>query len=149
MEGVAVLYNNGRDGWCYVSQCWIRWYVQFWQFSSSPTLTNVSFSRNGAGEGAGGAMVNSGLSSPHSNQRQLYRNGAHFSGGAMSMVVQASATLTNVSFSKNSSSDVGLWCYRASSGSGNLTLTNVSFSENRWFFSMVVLCAIMVQAASL
>ncbi|MDZ7704660.1 MAG: choice-of-anchor Q domain-containing protein [Trueperaceae bacterium] len=99
-----------------------------YNLSSSPTLTNVTFSGNTASN-SGGAMYNYDSSSPTLTDVTFSGNLARF-GGAM-FNYASSPTLTNVTFSgnssDNSSSSGGGAMYNSSSSP---TLTNVTFSDN-------------------
>ena len=91
--------------------------------SSSPTLTNVSFSGNSASS-QGGGMFNFS-SSPTLTNVTFSANSATRGGGMYNNF--SSPTLTNVTFSANSASREGGGMYNAS---GSPTLTNVTFSGN-------------------
>ncbi len=95
-------------------------------YSSSPTLTNVTFSGNSAnypGDGGGG-MYNEG-SSPTVSHTTFFNNTAYNGGGMTNS--SSSPTLTNVTFSDNTAT-VGGGGIRNYSFSG--TLTNVTFYGN-------------------
>jgi hypothetical protein len=91
--------------------------------SSSPTLTSVTFSGNTASS-SGGGMYNDN-SSPELTNVTISGNQANIGGGMVS--VRSSPTLTNVTFTGNSATVGG-------GGMFNLTsspvLTNVTFSGN-------------------
>ncbi len=90
--------------------------------SSSPTLTNITFSNNSA-SGGGGGMWND-LSNPTMISITFSNNSANLGGGINNFF--SSPTLTNVTFSNNSAS-YGGGMYN---NSGNPTMTNVTFSGN-------------------
>jgi len=92
-------------------------------YESSPTLTNVTFSANTA-EIHGGGMYNY-LSSPTLTNVTFSTNST-YTGGGMYNYYQSSPTLTNVTFSTNSAGYGGGMCNYESSP----TLTNVTFSTN-------------------
>jgi LPXTG-site transpeptidase (sortase) family protein len=92
-------------------------------FSSSPTLTNVTFSGNSAQDGGG--MYNQG-SSPTLRNLTFSGNSAT-NGGGMYNDINSSPTLTNVAFSGNSATNGG-GMYNNTDTSP--TLTNVTFSSN-------------------
>ncbi|MFN8473722.1 MAG: choice-of-anchor Q domain-containing protein [Anaerolineae bacterium] len=92
--------------------------------SSSPTLTNVSFSGNFAYE-LGGGMVNSG-GSPTLTNVTFSGNSTSLYGGGMSNGGNSTPILTNVTFSGNSASQGGGMFNDGSSP----ILTNVTFSGN-------------------
>jgi len=89
-------------------------------YDSSPSLTNVTFSANTAEYGGG--MSNYGSSATLTNAT-FSANMAEYGGG---MYNYGSATLTNATFSANTAeSGGGMYNYDSSA-----TLTNVTFSEN-------------------
>ena len=92
--------------------------------SSSPTLTNVTFSGNSA-EDSGGGMFNYDISNPTLTNVTFSGNSATDGGGIMNN--NSNPTLTNVTFSNNSASNGGggMENYYSSP-----TLTNVTFSGN-------------------
>jgi len=93
---------------------------------SSPTLMNVTFSGNSANYGGG--MYNY-QSSPTLTNVTFSGNSANYRGGGMYNDYQSSPTLTNVTFSGNSANYYyggGMYNSRSSSP----TLTNVTFSGN-------------------
>ena len=93
--------------------------------SSSPTLTNVTFSSNSA-ESIGGGMVNSFSSPTLTNVTFSSNSAGRYYGGGMYNDNSSSPTLTNVTFSSNSANNGG-GMYNSSSSP---TLTNVTFSSN-------------------
>ena len=95
---------------------------------SDPSLVNVIFSGNIA-ENSGGGMLNVSDSNPILNDVLLSGNtveGEFGTGGGMDNI-ESSPTLTNVTFSGNSSTDSGGGIYNNRS---NLTLTNATFTGN-------------------
>ncbi|MDZ7704659.1 MAG: choice-of-anchor Q domain-containing protein [Trueperaceae bacterium] len=93
--------------------------------SSSPTLTDATFSSNTAGE-LGGAMYNDNSSNLTLTNITFSNNTAGDQGGAM-YNENSSLTLTNVTFSGNTAIFGGAM---SNNNSNNLTLTNVTFSGN-------------------
>ncbi|GAB4527823.1 MAG: hypothetical protein Fur0018_13670 [Anaerolineales bacterium] len=93
--------------------------------SSSPTLTNVTFSANSASD-SGGGMQNSNNSSPTLTNVTFADNSANV-GGGMQNSNNSSPTLTNVTFADNSA-NVGGGMYTYNNGSP--TLTNVIITNN-------------------
>jgi predicted outer membrane repeat protein len=92
--------------------------------SSSPTLTNVTFNGNSASYGGG--MENYFSSNPRLTNVTFSGNSAGSAGGGMDNE-RSSPTLTNVTFSGNTANfGGGMENYNSS----NLTLTNVTFSGN-------------------
>jgi hypothetical protein len=96
-------------------------------FSSSPTLTNVTFSGNSAGDGGGGGGMCNDYSSPTLTNVTFSANSAAYRGGGM-VNYNSSPTLINVTFSGNSAAYDGGGMFNLQYGS--LTLTNVTFSGN-------------------
>ncbi len=101
---------------------------------SSPTLTNVTFSDNTAGEG--GAMYNDSSSPTLTNVTFSDNSAEEFGGGAM-YNDSSSPTLTNVTFSNNTAlsetvADGGQGGAMYNRG-GSPTLTDVTFSDNSAF----------------
>ncbi len=92
--------------------------------SSSPTLTNVTFSGNNTSSG-GGLYNNS--SSPTLTNVTFSGNSAQSAGGGLYNVNSSSPALTNATFTGNSAT-LGGGMYNFSSSP---TLTNTSFSGNR------------------
>ncbi|MCX6035825.1 MAG: right-handed parallel beta-helix repeat-containing protein [Chloroflexi bacterium] len=100
-----------------------------YNYSSSPTLTNVTFSGNSAGQYGGGMYNHSG--SPTLTNITFSGNSATYYGGGMYNEGNSKPTLTNVTFSGNSATHYG------HNGGGGIyndysspTLTNVTFSGN-------------------
>lgn len=93
--------------------------------SSSPTLTDITFSGNSAG--IGGGMYNDSSSNPVLTYVTFSGNSATHGGGGMYNDYPRNPTLTNVTFSGNSASDYGGGMFNSSS---NPALTNVTFSGN-------------------
>ncbi|MEK4426705.1 S-layer homology domain-containing protein [Solibacillus sp. FSL K6-1523] len=91
--------------------------------SSSPSLTNVTFSANSARNGGG--MYNSRNGSPSLTNVTFNANKARFNGGGM-YNDSSNPSLTNVTFSANEV-EYGGGMYNDSS---NPSLTNVTFSAN-------------------
>src|SRR5690606_21304432 len=104
----------------------------------SPSLTNVTFSGNGASS-YGGAMYNAGHSegesSPTLTNVTFSGNSATSNGGAMynsgSNSGQSSPTLTNVTFAGNRAEYGGAMANVGLDGISSPTLTNVTFAGNR------------------
>ncbi len=94
--------------------------------SSSPTLTHVTFSSNTATR-YGGGMQNSS-SSPTLTHVTFSSNTATSHGGGMYNSDSSNPILTNVTFSNNTASGNGGGMYNNSSSSP--TLTNVTFRSN-------------------
>jgi parallel beta-helix repeat protein/predicted outer membrane repeat protein len=94
--------------------------------SSSPTLTDVTFSGNAAAITSGGGMYNSS-SNPTLIGVTFSSNTANSNGGGMHNE-GSSPTLTSVTFSGNTANSYGGGVYNASSS--NPTLTDVTFSNN-------------------
>ena len=90
--------------------------------SSSPTVSNVTFSANSATRGGG---MNNDISSPALTNVTFFANSAVFGGGMKNDI--SSAMLTNVTFSANSASASGGGMYNYGS---HLTMTNITFSGN-------------------
>ena len=92
--------------------------------AGSPTLNNLSFSGNSAGNGGG--MYNFTFdANPTLTNVSFSGNSASASGGGM-LIRRSNPTLTNVSFSGNSADfGGGMYNFQASA-----TITNVSFSGN-------------------
>ncbi|MEI6180423.1 MAG: Ig-like domain-containing protein, partial [Chloroflexales bacterium] len=86
-----------------------------------PTLSNVFFSDNSAA--TGGGMSNSSVANPTLITVTFSLNSATRSGGGM--INYGNATLTNVTFKRNSASGGG-----GMINYGNATLTNVTFANN-------------------
>jgi len=93
--------------------------------SSSPTLTNITFSGNLAVEGSG--MSNQG-GNPALTRITFTNNSAGSSGGGMYNLYSSNPTLTNVIFSNNSAGINGGGMYNRESSSP--TLTSVILSNN-------------------
>jgi len=93
--------------------------------SSSPTLTNITFSGNLAVEGSG--MSNQG-GNPTLTRVTFTNNSAGSSGGGMYNLYSSNPTLTNVIFSNNSAGINGGGMYNKESSSP--TLTSVILSNN-------------------
>jgi len=95
--------------------------------NSSPTLTNLIFSGNGAYNGGG--MYNSG-SSPALTNVTFNGNAAELggSGGGMYNRLNSNATLTNVIFNNNTAYSFAGGMYNSQS---NVSLSNVLFIGNR------------------
>ena len=91
---------------------------------SSPTVTNCSFSGNTATAGDGGGMSNTG-SNPTVTNCTFGGNSASGVGGGMSNF-SSNPTVTNCSFSGNTASSGG----GMANDVGSLTVTNCSFSGN-------------------
>jgi len=91
--------------------------------NSSPTLTNVIFSGNTAGDGGGG--IYNCDSSPTLTNVTFSENSAGEGGGICNY--DSSPILTNVTFSGNNAGDEGGGMYNYDSSP---VLTNVTFSEN-------------------
>jgi predicted outer membrane repeat protein len=105
----------------------------------NPTLANLVFSGNHAGNGGAMALdgYSGGASNPTLTNIAFSNNSASTFGGAMYCNAQltggnCSPTLTNVTFSTNSSGTYGGAMFNDGSGSGNSSpiLTNVTFSGN-------------------
>jgi parallel beta-helix repeat protein len=94
--------------------------------TSSPVLTNVTFSGNTANF-KGGAMINYNSSSPTLTNVTFSGNTANH-GGGMYNWENSSPTLTNVTFSGNTVTGDGGGMYNWTSS--NPVLTNVTFSGN-------------------
>jgi len=93
-------------------------------YNSSPTIANATFSLNSAAE-SGGGMVNA-YSSPTITNTTFSLNSASVIGGGMANTY-SSPTITNVTFSLNSADSLGGGiCNLGSSPS----ITNVTFSMN-------------------
>ncbi len=95
-------------------------------WNSSPTLTNVTFSGNSASE-TGGGMDNNENSNPTLTNVTFSGNSAGYRGGGMNNWSASNPTLTNVTFSGNSAAHYGGGMANIISGP---TLTNVTFSGN-------------------
>ena len=93
--------------------------------SSSPTLTNCTFTSNSA-SASGGGMRNVSSSSPTLTNCTFTDNLAAY-GGGMRNVSSSSPTLTDCTFTSNSA-DIGGGMYNSSSSSSP-TLTNCTFTE--------------------
>jgi hypothetical protein len=91
---------------------------------SNPTLTEVSFSGNSAGQGGGGMFNNS--SSPSLTEIAFSGNSATLMGGGMYNIWTSNPALNKVTFSGNSPSYGG----GISNESSSPSLTNVTFSGN-------------------
>jgi predicted outer membrane repeat protein len=91
---------------------------------SSPTLTNVTFSGNSATQ-YGGGMGNEFYSNPMLTNVTFGGNSAVERGGGMINSTFSNPTLTNVTFSANSASNGG-----GMYNNSNPTLTNVTFNVN-------------------
>jgi len=91
---------------------------------SSPTLTNVTFSGNQAQNGGG--MVNWNSSNPTLTNVTFSGNQAPYGGGMLND--DSSPTLTNVTFSGNHADFDGAGMYNTGSSP---TLTNVTFTDNQ------------------
>ncbi len=105
-------------------------------FSSSPTLSNVTFSGNLAYLGGyGGGMHNASSSNPVLNNVTFSNNVASSNGlgGGMYNQISSSPILTNVTFSGNSATYDGGGMYNTVSS--NPVLNNVTFSNNVAGFS--------------
>jgi len=96
-----------------------------YNFSSSPTVTNVTFSGN-SGHTSGGGMYNSNGSSPTLTNVTFSANWSH-NGGGMRNFANSSPTLMNVTLSGNSASEGG---GMSNSLGSSPTLTNVTFNTN-------------------
>ena len=92
---------------------------------SSPTVTNCTFSGNSAGDGGGG-MRNSSGSSPTVTNCTFSGNSAGISGGGMDNN-SSSPVVTNCTFSGNSTGDAGGGMINIDSSP---TVTNCTFSGN-------------------
>jgi hypothetical protein len=92
--------------------------------SSSPNITNSTFTNNSATENGGGGMYNSS-SSPTITNSTFANNYAEY-GGGMSNVLSSSPTITNSTFANNSA-DNGGGMYNSSSSP---TITNSTFANN-------------------
>ncbi len=122
-----------------------------YNYNSSPTLTNVTFSGNSATEGGGMLNYNSPtltnvtfsgnsahlrrrdvqltmVQQPDADQRHLQRQLGSTTAAGCSTSYSSSPTLTNVTFSGNSASIDGGGMYNDCNSSP--TLTNVTFSGN-------------------
>jgi parallel beta-helix repeat protein len=93
-------------------------------YTSSPNVTNCTFSGNTATGGAGGGMYNTG-SSPTVTNCTFSGNEA-YTGGGMRNYYRSSPAVTDCTFSRNSAI-CGGGMYNASS---NPTVTNCTFSGN-------------------
>jgi predicted outer membrane repeat protein len=94
-------------------------------YSSSPTLSNVTISGNSATD-SGGGIFNDGNSDPTLSNVTISGNSTTGSGGGM-YNYYSSPTLSNVTISGNSATDSGGGIFTDKS---NLTLTNVTISGN-------------------
>ncbi|TEB05938.1 Chitinase A1 precursor [Pelotomaculum schinkii] len=105
-----------------------------YNYNSSPTLTNVTFSKNSSRSGGGIYNYNS---SPTLTHVTFNGNSTHRRGGGMSNDHYSNPTLTNVTFSGNSTSGSGDYTVYGFGGGmynndhSSPTLTNVTFSGNR------------------
>jgi hypothetical protein len=117
--------------------------------SSSPTLTNVTFNGNSASYGGG--MENYFSSNPRLTNVTFSGNSAGSAGGGMDNE-RSSPTLTNVTFSGNTANfGGGMENYNSS----NLTLTNVTFSGNsaavymkgKWTIMGIILIMLLLALA--
>jgi len=93
-----------------------------WNYSGSPTLTNLIFNSNSASYGGG--MANTG--DPALTNVTFSGNSSGYERGGGMYNEGGNPTLTNVTFSDNSDSGMYNWY-------GSPTLTNVTFSGNSWF----------------
>ena len=112
-NGTTLSYNNGGG---------------MYNYSSSPTLTDLIFSGNSAGNGNGGGIYNDTNSSPILTNITFNGNSAAGSGGGMLNNASSNPTLTNVTFSGNTAVSYyggGMFNYSSSP-----TLTNITFSSN-------------------
>lgn len=106
--GKSILYGGGMTNW-----------------TGSPTVSNVVFSGNRAGD-VGGGMFNFKGSNPELTNVKFIGNLADHNGGGL-YNHESSPTLTDVTFSKNvAGNGAAMVNYIKSSP----TLTNVTFSEN-------------------
>ncbi|MGG2053615.1 InlB B-repeat-containing protein [Lysinibacillus pakistanensis] len=119
LDGVTITGGNangnlehGRGGGMYNS-------------GSSPTITNVTFSENRAGNGGG---VYSEYVSNQIITNVLFSGNKAENGGGMHHFF-SNPTITNVVFSRNEASFMGGGMYNFQGG--NLSLTNVTFSGNK------------------
>jgi len=99
-------------------------------YSSSPTVTNCTFSVNSAIYGGG--MSNIWSSSPTLTNCRFSENSASYSGG-MRNSESSSPTLTNCTFSRNTGYDSG---GMRNSENSSPTLTNCMFSGNSALYGM-------------
>ncbi|MGG2108038.1 InlB B-repeat-containing protein [Lysinibacillus pakistanensis] len=96
-----------------------------YNWRSSPTITNVTFSENKAS--IGGGMYNDNVSSPTITNVVFSENEADF-GGGMYNTNYSSPTITNVVFNGNEATEGGgMYNYQKS----NPSLTNVTFKGNK------------------
>jgi uncharacterized repeat protein (TIGR02543 family) len=96
-----------------------------YNYGSSPTVSNVTFSGNKAGMDGGG-MYNDNGSNPTVTNVTFSGNSAIY-GGGMYNIFASNPTLTNVTFSDNTADDSGGGMYNNGS---RPTVTNVIFSAN-------------------
>ncbi len=94
---------------------------------SSPTVTNCTFSGNGAG--FGGGMINASGSNPTVTGCTFNNNLAGVAGGGMVNSSESNPTVTNCTFTANSAGGGGGMYNRSSSP----TVTNCTFSGNTAF----------------
>ena len=98
-----------------------------WNDSSSPTVTNCTFTNNTA-SGYGGGMYNYSNSNPTVTGCTFTNNTAGRSGAGMKNHDDSSPTLTNCTFTNNTASDDGGGMYNDSSE--YMTLSNCTFTGN-------------------
>ncbi|NCF40567.1 MAG: hypothetical protein GWP75_10670 [Planctomycetia bacterium] len=98
-----------------------------WNDSSSPTVTNCTFTDNTA-SGYGGGMYNYSNSNPTVTGCTFTNNTAGRSGAGMTNHDDSSPTLTNCTFTNNTASDDGGGMYNTNSS--NPTVTNCPFTDN-------------------
>ena len=98
--------------------------------SSSPTLTDCTFTNNTA-DNSGGGMYNYINSSPALTDCTFTSNSADYAGSGMYNVDDSSPTLTNCTFTSNSA-DFGGGMINSSRSSP--TLTNCTFTNNTAYF---------------
>jgi hypothetical protein len=98
-------------------------YFGMYNYNSSPTVTNCTFSGNSASNGGG--MFNFFYSSPTVSNCTFSGNSAS-NGGGMYNIYNSSPTVTNCTFSENTASDGG-GMYNESSSP---VVTNCTFSGN-------------------
>ena len=94
--------------------------------SSSPTLTNCTFTSNSA-DIYGGGMANEDASSPTLTNCTFTSNSCSDEGGGMSNANNSNPTLTDCTFTSNSTNDGGGGMFNVGS---NPTLTNCTFTGN-------------------
>ena len=99
-----------------------------YNYSSNPTMLDVSFSSNfGTFESRGGAMVNDANSSPNLTNVTFVNNTVTYAGGGMLNSGNSNPSLVNVTFLGNSSTDKGGAVYNWESSP---ILKNVTMNGN-------------------